>query len=182
MLCTKLKIKTNMKTKALLVLTSTLIILNAIYCTNNKKNPNVILEEKIIIDTSTQAPYSNQATIPTYPDNTIWEFISVNGEIVNDFTHEYTPYIIFSNNSSYVYINSGCNIYIGECYFKQNNEIKIDRISIKDEICPINALEREIVYMLTLCNGYIADSTSLVLFHDDTTIGILHSRKDNFSK
>lgn len=163
-----------MKTKLAILLTSSVLAFNIIQCTNTKNNDTIIMKEKIIInDTIT----NNTLLSPTIANNeicnTIWEFNSVNGDNINDYIYENIPYIVFSNDSSYVLINGGCNVYIGECSIKNNNEIKFNKIEIKDEICPIEALEREIIYALSLSNNYSLNNNYLTLFNNNIPTAFL---------
>ena len=163
-----------MKTKLAILLTSSVLAFNIIQCTNTKNNDTIIMKEKIIInDTIT----NNTLLPPTIANNeicnTIWEFNSVNGDNINDYIYENIPYIVFSNDSSYVLINGGCNVYIGECSIKNNNEIKFNNIEIKDEICPIEALDREIIYALSLSNNYSLNNNYLTLFNNNIPTAFL---------
>ena len=54
-----------------------------------------------------------------------------------------------------------------------NNSKNLIRIKIKEEVCPIDALEREIVYMLESSNHYLLNDNNFVLFTNEHPIGLL---------
>ena len=160
--------KTHLKTLLLAML-----LLSIISCTNttNKTGKTSIKEDvTITIDSSTSIEdyvYLNNDTT-----NLVWSFKSINNNDVNNYIFENYPFLIFSLDSTFALINTGCNIYIGECTFNNNN-IKFEKIKIKEEICPIDALEREIVYMLESSNHYLLNNNNLILFTNDFPIGLL---------
>ena len=160
--------KTHLKTPLL-----SMLLLSIISCTNttNKTSKTSIKEDvTITIDTSTSVEdyvYLNNDTT-----NLVWNFKSINNNDVNNYIFENYPFLIFSLDSTFALINTGCNVYIGECTFSNNN-IKFEKIKIKEEICPIDALEREIVYMLESSNHYLLNNNNLILFTNDFPIGLL---------
>lgn len=163
-----LKMKTHLKTPLLSIL-----LFSIVCCTNttNKTGITSLKEDIIINDTSIYIKdYVDQNTDTT---NIIWSFKSINNNDVNDYIFENYPFLIFSLDSTFVLINAGCNIYIGECTFSNSNNVKFEKIKIKDEICPIDALEREIVYMLESSNNYLLNNNNLILFKNDYPIGLL---------
>lgn len=168
-----------MKTRLTILLVSFIFAFCIMSCTNTKKNDNIILKEKIIINDTL---ISNDSTIPPANNklcDVTWEFIFVNGENVNNYIYTNIPYVIFSNDSSYILINGGCNTYIGECKIKQDNRIKFDNIIIKEEKYPIDALEREIIYCLASSNNYLLNNNNLTLLHNDKPIGFLVTNSEN---
>ena len=160
--------KTHLKTLLLAML-----LLSLVCCTNiNNKSKNTPSEViTISIDTSVfveeDSIYFNNDT-----SNIVWSFKTINNNDVNNYIFENYPFLIFSLDSTFALINTGCNIYIGECTFSNNN-IKFEKIKIKEEICPIDALEREIVYMLESSNHYLLNNNNLILFTNDFPIGLL---------
>ena len=159
--------KTHLKTPLL-----ALLLFSIASCTNtNNKTNNTSFKEDvtIIIDTSATIEY---ASLNNDTSNIVWSFQSINNNDVNNYIFENYPFIIFSLDSTFALINTGCNIYIGECTFSNNN-IKFEKIKIKEEVCPIDALEREIVYMLESSNHYILNNNNLILFTNDFPIGLL---------
>lgn len=158
-----------MKTKLTILLASSVLVFCILQCTNTKNNESILIKEKITINDTIISDLPSQPTNTNNElCNTIWEFSYVNGENINNYIYEYTPYIIISNDSTYILINGGCNIYIGECFIKGNNEIKFNKITINEENCPIDALEREIIYALTLSNNYSQNNNKLILFNNNT--------------
>lgn len=172
-----------MKTKLTLLLASSALALIISQCTNTQKNDNIIIKEKIIIKDTV---VNDTPLPPTITNNelcnTIWEFYSVNGNNINNYIYENIPYIVLSNDSSYILINGGCNLYIGECSIENNNEIKFNKIRIKDESCPIEALEREIIYALTLSNNYSLNNSNLTLFNNNTPTAFLIMKNEIINK
>ena len=164
-----------MKTKLTILLISSALVFCILQCTNTKKNDNILIKEKIIINDTINNEHPTPPTVTNNElCNTIWGFSIVNGESINNYIHEYiTPYLIISNDSSYILINTGCNIYIGECIIKDNNEINFNKITINEENCPIDALEREIIYALTLSNNYSQNNNNLILYHGNTPTAFL---------
>ena len=159
--------KTHLKTVLL-----ALLLYSTASCTNtNNKTNNASFKEDvtIIIDTSATIEY---ASLNNDTSNIVWSFQSINNNDVNNYIFENYPFIIFSSDSTFALINTGCNIYIGECTFSNNN-IKFEKIKIKEEVCPIDALEREIVYMLESSNHYLLNNNNLILFTNDFPIGLL---------
>ena len=160
--------KTHLKTLLLAML-----LLSLVCCTNtNNKSKNTPSEViTISIDTSVfveeDSIYFNNDT-----SNIVWSFKTINNNDVNNYIFENYPFLIFSLDSTFALINTGCNIYIGECTFSNNN-IKFEKIKIKEEICPIDALEREIVYMLESSDHYLLNNDKLILFTNDFPIGLL---------
>ncbi len=149
-----------------------LLLVIIVCCTNTTNKPTTLpLKDDIIIsiDTSTIFDYIYPNTDMT---NVVWNFKYINNSDVNKYIFENYPFLVFSLDSTFVLINAGCNIYIGECAFN-NNRIKFEKIKIKEEICPIDALEREIVYMLESSNNYLLNNGSLILFKNDYPIGLL---------
>ena len=150
-----------------------MLLLSLVCCTNiNNKSKNTPSEViTISIDTSVfveeDSIYFNNDT-----SNIVWSFKTINNNDVNNYIFENYPFLIFSLDSTFALINTGCNIYIGECTFSNNN-IKFEKIKIKEEICPIDALEREIVYMLESSNHYLLNNNNLILFTNDFPIGLL---------
>ena len=55
---------------------------------------------------------------------------------------------------------------------KQRNTIK--KILIKEETCPTNTLESEIIYILSITNNYIMNQNNLYLFHNYKPTGIFN--------
>ena len=150
-----------------------MLLLSLVCCTNtNNKSKNTPSEViTISIDTSVfveeDSIYFNNDT-----SNIVWSFKTINNNDVNNYIFENYPFLIFSLDSTFALINTGCNIYIGECTFSNNN-IKFEKIKIKEEICPIDALEREIVYMLESSDHYLLNNDKLILFTNDFPIGLL---------
>ena len=141
-------------------------------CTNNKQNNKTNQKEttSIIFDTyDTIYNYKHLKNDSTY---LVWTFRLVNNEDINDYVYESSPFLTISLDSTFALINTGCNYYISECYFN-NNIIKFEKIKIKEEICPIDALEREIIYMLESSNHYLINNNNLILFNNDKPIGLL---------
>lgn len=150
-----------------------LLLISITCCTNNNNKANKIsFNETVTVSLDT----TNSINTPNYPNNdtnyVVWRFLNINNEDVSKYIHESTPFIIFSLDSTFALINTGCNIYIGECTLTNNN-IKFEKIKIKEEICPIDALEREIVYMLESSNNYLLNNNNLILFTNDYPIGLL---------
>lgn len=139
-------------------------------CTNTPNKQTILLTENVTISIDTISPTTNNSNNDTC--NIVWNFITINNEDINNYIFENTPFMIFSLDSTFALINTGCNFYIGECSFDYNN-IKFGKIRIKDEICPIDALEREIVYMLESCNSYSIIDNNMILFKNDYPIGLL---------
>ncbi|WP_407454456.1 META domain-containing protein [Methanobrevibacter sp.] len=110
----------------------------------------------------------------------VWSFLTINNEGVDSYIYENLPFLVFSLDSSFIMINTGCNYYIGECTF-DNNNVKFEKIKIKEEICPIDALEREIVYMLESSNHYILNENNFILFRNDYPIGLLTKDTINYN-
>ncbi len=165
--------KTLFKLSVLVILFSSIVC-----CSNTTNNPNIILTEDttISVDTSSINDWSNNDT--TY---IVWTFKSINNENLSDYIYENIPFLTFSLDSNFVMINAGCNFYIGECTFNYNN-IKFEKIRLKEEVCPIDALEREIIYMLESSNTYSKDNNNLILFSNNYPIGLLTIDTIIFSK
>ena len=160
--------KTHLKTPLL-----ALLLFSIASCTNtNNKTNNTSFKEDVTIIIDTSATIEDYASLNNYTSNIVWSFQSINNNDVNNYIFENYPFIIFSLDSTFALINTGCNIYIGECTFSNNN-IKFEKIKIKEEICPIDALEREIVYMLESSNHYLLNNNNLILFTNDFPIGLL---------
>ena len=161
--------KTHLKTSLLAML-----LLSLVCCTNTSNKTATTPSKEVItisIDTSSftedDSIYFNNDT-----SNIVWSFKTINNNDINSYIFENYPFLIFSLDSTFVLINAGCNIYIGECTFSNNN-IKFEKIKIKEEVCPIDALEREIVYMLESSNNYLLNDGNLILFTNDYPIGLL---------
>ena len=167
-----------MKTLLKLFILATLLP-TIVHCTNNnnKSTNNTSFKEETIIsiDTSNHTNFLNNDT--TY---IVWSFKFVNNEPINDYIYQNSPFLIFSLDSTFILINSGCNYYTGECSLN-NNYVKFEKIKIKEEICPIDALEREIVYMLESSNHYTLNNNTLTLFKSDNPIGLLTIDTINFN-
>lgn len=167
-----------MKTLLKLFILATLLP-TIVHCTNsnNKSTNNTSFKEEAIIsiDTSNHTIFLNNDT--TY---IVWSFKFVNNEPINDYIYLNSPFLIFSLDSTFILINSGCNYYTGECTLN-NNHVKFEKIKIKEEICPIDALEREIVYMLESSNHYTLNNNTLTLFKSDNPIGLLTIDTINFN-
>lgn len=155
-----------MKTLLKLSVTAIFFAFTTLQCTNtNNKANTIILDEKISI--------SNDTTVLTTEiKSNMWGFNIVNNKDVNQYNYEKYPFMIFSIDSSFVLINSGCNIYIGECTFNPGQKVSFDKIRIKEEICPIGALEREIIYMLDITNNYSLNNDTLILYNNENPVGI----------
>lgn len=150
-----------------------LLLFLIISCTNtNNRNSNTSLKEEVTIIIDTSASIDDYVYLNNDTNNVVWSFQSINNNDVNNYIFENYPYLIFSLDSTFALINTGCNIYIGECRFSNNN-IKFEKIKIKEEVCTIDALEREIVYMLESSNHYLLNNNSLILFTNDFPIGLL---------
>ena len=161
--------KTHLKTSLLAML-----LLSLVCCTNTaNKTANTSSNEVITISIDTSFFMENDSI---YFNNdtsyVVWSFKTINNNDVNNYIFENYPFLIFSLDSTFALINTGCNIYIGECAFSNNN-IKFEKIKIKEEICPIDALEREIVYMLESSDHYLLNNNKLILFTNDFPIGLL---------
>ncbi len=170
--------KTHLKLSILVMLSVTITC-----CTNNNNNKpssNTAFKEEVIIDIDT----SSYSTTPYHFNNDTtfiaWSFKFVNNESINDYIYQTTPFLLFSLDSTFIFINSGCNYYLGECSIN-NNHVKFEKIKIKEEICPIDALEREIVYMLESSNHYILNNNNLILFKNNNPIGLLSLDTINFN-
>ena len=156
------------------LLTLVILFITITCCTNtNNKTNKVLIDESIVIDIDS----TNNINTSNYFNNDssciVWTFLTINNEDVNDYIYETPPFLTFSLDSAFIIINTGCNYYIGECTLNNNN-IKFERIKIKDElICPIDALEREIVYMLESSNHYLLNDNNFVLFTNEHPIGLL---------
>ena len=162
----------NMKT-LLRLLTLVILSITITCCTNTNNKPNkVLINESIVIDLDS----TNNINTSNYFNNDssciVWTFLTINNEDVNDYIYETPPFLTFSLDSAFIIINTGCNYYIGECTLNNNN-IKFERIKIKEEVCPIDALEREIVYMLESSNHYLLNDNNLILFTNYHPIGLL---------
>lgn len=158
------------------LLSIVILITSSLRCTNNNNKPNTVF---ISEETLTYNDTSGKADAPSpivSSQNNIWEFKSVNNENIENYIYETTPFLMFSIDSSYIFINTGCNTYIGECKFKNNQEISFDKIFMKEEICPIDALEREIVYMLDITDSYSIDDNNLILYNKRNPIGYLSTK------
>ena len=163
-----------MKTRATNIIILALMLSTTLCCTNmNNKTETVITQTDVLISTDT----SIITNLKIQTDNSIidkkWYFYIINGNSIEQYITESIPYMIISNDSSYIYMDSGCNIYIGECEIKSNDKIAFKRIRIKDEICLIDALEREIVYMLDRTDHYRMNNNTLLLHNNNNTIGFL---------
>ena len=142
-------------------------------CTNIKNKPNkVTIEESIVINIDSANNINTTNCIYNDSSCIVWTFLTVNNEGVNDYIYETPPFLAFSLDSAFIIINTGCNYYIGECTLN-NNKVKFERIKIKEEVCPIDALEREIVYMLESSNHYLLNDNNFVLFTNEHPIGLL---------
>jgi heat shock protein HslJ len=156
------------------LLTLVILFITITCCTNTHNKTNkVLIDESIVIDIDS----TNNINTSNYFNNDssciVWTFLTINNEDVNDYVYETPPFLTFSLDSAFIIINTGCNYYIGECTL-DNNNIKFERIKIKDElICPIDALEREIVYMLESSNHYLLNDNNFVLFTNEHPIGLL---------
>ena len=155
------------------LLTLVILSITITCCTNTNNKPNkVLIDESIIIDIDS----TNNINTSNYfnHDSTciVWTFLTINNEDVNNYVYETPPFLTFSLDSAFIMINTGCNYYIGECTFNGNN-VKFERVKIKEEVCPIDALEREIVYMLESSNHYLLNGNNFVLFTKDHPIGLL---------
>jgi heat shock protein HslJ len=163
----------NMKTH-LRLLILVIISITITCCTNINNKPNkVLINESIVITTDSANNINTTSCINNDSCCIVWSFLTINNEDVNDYVYETPPFLTFSLDSAFIIINTGCNYYIGECTLNNNN-IKFERIKIKDElICPIDALEREIVYMLESSNHYLLNDNNFVLFTNEHPIGLL---------
>ena len=160
--------KTHLKTALL-----ALLLYSIANCTNtNNKTNNASFKEDATIIIDTSATFEDYTSLNNDTSNIVWSFQSINNNDINNYIFENSPFLIFSLDSTFALINTGCNIYIGECTFSNNN-IRFEKIKIKEEICPIDALEREIVYMLESSNHYILNNNNLILFTNDYPIGLL---------
>lgn len=161
-----------MKTLLKLSIFTTSIVLISLQCTDNKNKPkNVILKEEVYIS-------YDSSTIIDDIESITWYFKTINNESISKYTDEPTsPFMLFSIDTSFILINSGCNIYIGECTIHPNDKIHFDRIRLKEEICPINALEREIIYMLDITDKYSLYNDTLLLYNKNNLIGVLSTNK-----
>ena len=158
-----------------------MLLATTICCTNsNNKSNTISFKEEVIINIDTSNNTSNLGYSSNDSSNIVWSFKFVNNIDANEFIYETPPFLIFSLDSSFILINTGCNYYIGECSINGNN-VKFKKIRIKEEICPIDALEREIVYMLESCNYYYIDNNNLILFKNDYPIGLLTIDTINFN-
>lgn len=156
------------------LLTLVILFITITCCTNTNNKPNkVLINESIVIDIDS----TNNINTSNYFNNDssciVWTFLTINNEDVNDYVYETPPFLAFSLDSAFIIINTGCNYYIGECSTLNNNKVKFERIKIKEEVCPIDALEREIVYMLESSNHYLLNDNNLILFTNDHPIGLL---------
>lgn len=169
--------KTLLKLFILTTLSSTIVC-----CTNsnNKSTNNTSFKEDISISIDT----SNNTTSTNFSNNDttyiVWSFKFVNNEPIKNYIYQNSPFLTFSLDSTFILINSGCNYYTGECSLN-NNYVKFEKIKIKEEICPIDALEREIVYMLESSDYYILNDSTLTLFKNDNPIGLLTIDTINFN-
>lgn len=168
------KMKTYIKLPALVIIFTFIVC-----CTNNNRKNKAYQKETttIILDTYDTNNYNNLKNDPTY---LVWTFRLVNNEDINDYVYESSPFLTISLDSTFVLINTGCNYYIGECSF-DNNIIKFEKIKLKEEICPIDALEREIIYMLESSNHYLINKNDFILFNNDKPIGLLTKDTTNFN-
>ena len=156
------------------LLTLVILFITITCCTNtNNKTNKVLIDESIVIDIDS----TNNINTSNYFNNDssciVWTFLTINNEDVNDYIYETPPFLTFSLDSAFIIINTGCNYYIGECSTLNNNKVKFERIKIKEEVCPIDALEREIVYMLESSNHYLLNDNNFVLFTNEHPIGLL---------
>ena len=156
------------------LLTLVILFITITCCTNtNNKTNKVLIDESIVIDIDS----TNNINTSNYFNNDssciVWTFLTINNEDVNDYVYETPPFMTFSLDSAFIIINTGCNYYIGECSTLNNNKVKFERIKIKEEVCPIDALEREIVYMLESSNHYLLNDNNFVLFTNEHPIGLL---------
>lgn len=151
----------------------TTLILPTLCCTNSNNKPSTFLLSEEIITYNDTSSTPKTETI----QNNIWEFKIINNEDIDKYIYESSPFLVFSIDSSYIFINSGCNTYLGECQFEKNQKISFDKINIKDEICPIDALEREIIYMLDITSKYSLNNNNLTLYNKSVPIGLLSLKK-----
>ena len=156
------------------LLTLVILFITITCCTNtNNKTNKVLIDESIVIDIDS----TNNINTSNYFNNDssciVWTFLTINNEDVNDYVYETPPFMTFSLDSAFIIINTGCNYYIGECSTLNNNKVKFERIKIKEEVCPIDALEREIVYMLESSNRYLLNDNNFALFTNEHPIGLL---------
>ena len=167
------KKRRHMKTLLKLLILVTLSITLACCTNTNNKPSKVIIDESFVINIDS----ANNINTSNYFNNDstciVWTFLTINNEGVNDYVYETPPFLAFSLDSAFIIINTGCNYYIGECSTLNNNKVKFERIKIKEEVCPIDALEREIVYMLESSNHYLLNDNNLILFTNDHPIGLL---------
>lgn len=153
-----------------------LLIASTLSCTNNKKSENVILKEKVTLSYINPEKANDSLLKEEIIINEIsWHFQTLNRDSINSDNYMTTPTLTFSIDSTYVLLNSGCNTYIGDCYFKTNQRIKFDKIKIKEEKCPIGSLERDIIYALETCNNYFIDENNLYLLYNDKIVANLTS-------
>ena len=168
--------KTHFKTPLLAIL-----LLPMVCCTNTPNKTNKTSYEEVVTITADTLPsINNYKLLINDTINVIWNFKSINNNNVNNYIFENSPFLIFSLDSTFVLINTGCNIYIGECTF-HNNNIKFEKIKIKEEVCPIDALEREIIFMLESANYYILNNNKFILFKNDYPIGLLTQDSTNLN-
>ena len=142
-------------------------------CTNTTNKPTTIFtsEEIVEINTPSTSPTSNNNI-----NDVIWKLKKLNDENIYDYEAIYDPYIIFSYDSLFIFGNSGCNEFIGECNI-QNNTIDIFDIKNKEQYYPANALERELIYTLNISDNYIIKNDTLFLFHRNTPVGLFIANK-----
>lgn len=105
----------------------------------------------------------------------VWKVVSINGENINYYNKENTPYIIFSNDSLEIYGNCGCNPFVGKAKFRNNNEIDIFMTEVQDEICLPDALEREFIYMLNISDNYTCTNNTLTFYHRNNPVGYFYA-------
>lgn len=105
----------------------------------------------------------------------VWKITSLNGENINMYDMEITPYIIFSNDSLYIYGNCGCNSFIGNTFFSRDNRLDIYHTEVKDDICLPDVLEREFLYMLSISDNYSLTNSKLILYHKNNPIGLFQA-------
>lgn len=167
-----------MKTQFKILAIAILFIATTLCCTNSNNKPvSFLLEEETITTDS-----KDTSIIINEIWSTAWYFQSINSNNINSYIYETSPFLIISTDSSHVMINSGCNIYIGECSFEPNSNIYFDKIKIKDEICPVDALEREIVYTLEISDNYYMDSNNIILYNKNKPICLLTKNKTDIPK
>ena len=162
-----------METTFLKTISFTLSIFFISGCTNTANQPTTIFTSEEIVENITP---TTSHTFSNNINDVTWVLKKLNNKNVYDYEAIYDPYIIFSYDSLFIFGNSGCNEFIGECNI-QNNTIDIFDIKNKEQYYPANALERELIYMLDISDNYIIKNDTLFLFHRNTPVGLFIANK-----